>query len=137
MRIELDKQEAKLCNPSNSSCELTASLKHGRAIKGVGKQANNTVKERCYYHESRQKLGIRRATRETATPHCRFRLDISCSVKLIQGEGGRKGKETEGNRRDLIMARNEDGRFARAAVFLKLKRHLRSGKSVQRVFRPF
>lgn len=56
-------------------------------------------------------------------------------MKLTQGGGedggrGRKGKETRGNRRgkDLnrIMARNDDGRFARAAVSLKLKRHLRA-----------
>lgn len=48
-------------------------------------KASNTVKERLL---SRQKLGIRRATRQTATPRCRFRLDISCSVKLIHGVRG-------------------------------------------------
>lgn len=64
-------------------------------------------------------------------------------MKLIRDGGGKERKESkETNRRgkDLnsIMARKmEDGRFARAAVSLKLKRHLRSGQSVQRVFRPF
>lgn len=48
-------------------------------------KASNTVKERLL---SRQKLGIRRATRQTATPRCRFRLDISCSVKLIHSVRG-------------------------------------------------
>lgn len=108
--------------------ELWINCEFERAIKGVGNQPNNTVKERYYYRESRKKLGIRRATRETATPHCRFRLDISRSVKLIRDGGGKERKESkETNRRgkDLnsIMARNDHGRWKICARgrFVKIK----------------